>query len=144
MARGRPPEGAELVDHLRGSAQAKARLRALLETLSRRQSVHQASRALGISARRFHAVRRRLLQEVLARLEPRPAGRPTQPTAAAQPSTAALEAEVRRLRLELQAARIREELALALQQVLTRHRHRKKSRRRAGQRRAQSASRPNT
>jgi transposase-like protein len=128
MARGRPPEGAELVDQLEGSTDAKARLRAMLETLSGRQTVRQASRALGISTRRLHAVRRGLLQELLDRLEPRPAGRPPRPAAAPDGPTASLEAEVRRLRLDLQAARIREEIALAMPHVLTRRERAKKSR----------------
>jgi transposase-like protein len=129
MARGRPPGGAQLVDHLDGSAQAKARLRALLETLSGRRTVREVSRALGISERRLRAVRRALLQGGLDSLEPRPAGRPPRLAAAPDQSTVALEAEVRRLRLELQAARIREELALAMPHVLARNRRAKKSRR---------------
>ena len=139
MARGRPSEGAALVDHLSGSTEAKARLRALLETLSGRQTVRQASQALGISVRRLHAMRRTLLQQVLDRLEPRPAGRPTQ--MAAESPSAGLEAEVCRLRLDLQAARIREEIALALPHVLTRNNRAKKSRSSPGRRRAGNGER---
>ena len=144
MARGRPPAGAELVDHLEGSPQAKARLRALLETFSGRQSLQQASRAVGLSARRLQVLRRDLLQEVLQRLEPRAAGRPPRPAADAPATLAALEAEVHRLRLELHAARIREEIALALPHVLTRSRRTKKGRRREGRPRASNAGRPGT
>jgi len=129
MARGRPPCAAELVDHLDGSAEAKARLCAMLETLSGRRTVREISRVLGISDRRLHTVRRRLLQGMLDRMEPRPAGRPTRPAAAADESRAGLEAEVHRLRLELQAARIREEIALAMPHVLARSSRTKKSRR---------------
>jgi hypothetical protein len=142
MARGRPPEGAELVDHLSGSTEAKARLRALLETLSGRQTVRQASQALGISVRRLHAMRHALLQEVLDRLEPRPAGRPTQ--MAAESPSAGLEAEVCRLRLDLQAARIREEIALAMPHVLNRNSRTKKSPRSSSQPQVGSAGRHGT
>jgi hypothetical protein len=126
MARGRRPQGADLVDHLEGSALAKARLRAVLETFTGRQTIGQASQALGISTRRLHKLRRRLLQELLQRLEPRPAGRPPRSTAAPSVPTAALEAEVHRLQLELQAARIRAEIALAIPQVMNRCRRVKK------------------
>jgi transposase-like protein len=128
MARGRRPQGADVVDRLDGSALAKARLRALLETFSGRQTIGQASQALGISARRLHKLRRRLLQEVLQRLEPRPAGRPPRPVAAQAKPTAELQAEIRRLQLELQAARIRAEIALAMPQVLNRRRAKKRPR----------------
>src|SRR5215831_11846288 len=129
MVRGRPPRVAAWVEHLDGSAEAKARLRALLEALGGRQTIRQASRVLGISGRRLHAVRRELLQEMLDRLEPRPAGRPPRPAAAAEAATAALRAEVRDLRLELQAARIRAEIALAMPHVLSRSGRAQKSRR---------------
>jgi hypothetical protein len=129
-----------LVDHLNGSTEAKARLHALLETLSGRQTVGQASQALGISVRRLHAMRHALLQEILDRLEPKPAGRPTR-SAVSSGQTAALEAELRRLRLELQAARIREEIALAMPSVLTRSRRGKKSRRCPDRQRAGNAGR---
>src|SRR5262249_10438097 len=122
MARGRPPAGAELVDHLEGSPQAKARFRALLATFSGLQSLRQASHAAGISPRRLQVLRRDLLQRLLKHLEPRAAGRPPRRAASAEAPTAALEAEVRRLRLELHAARIREEIALALPHVLVRSR----------------------
>jgi hypothetical protein len=118
-----------LVDHLNGSTQAKARLRALLETLSGQRTVTEVSRALDISPRRFLVVRRRILQGVLDRLEPRPAGRPRRPAAGPDNSTAALQAEVHRLRLELQAARIREEIALAMPHLLARSSRAKKRQR---------------
>jgi hypothetical protein len=128
MARGRRPQIAQLVDRLDGSAPAKARLRALLESLSGRQTIGQASRALGISARRLHTLRGRLLQEVLRRLEPRPAGRPPRPAATPAGPTAELHVEIGRLQLELQAARIRAEVALAIPQVLNRRRAKKRPR----------------
>src|SRR5215831_8073698 len=83
MVRGRPPRVATWVEHLDGSAEAKARLRALLEALGGRQTIQQASRVLGISARRLHAVRRELLEEMLDRLEP-----PRQPPPPCEPKCA--------------------------------------------------------
>jgi hypothetical protein len=133
-----------LVNDLKGSPQAKARLRALLETLSGQQTIRQACRALGISARRLEVLRRGLLQEVLGRLEPRPAGRPPRPAASADARTATLEGEVHRLRLELHAARIREEIALALPHVLTRSRRTKKGQRKDAPARRSNAGRPGT
>jgi hypothetical protein len=133
-----------LVNDLKGSPQAKARLRALLDTLSGQQTIRQACRTLGIRARRLEVLRRGLLQEVLGRLEPRAAGRPPRPAASADARTATLEGEVQRLRLELHAARIREEIALALPHVLTRRRRTKKGQRAEGRPRGNNAGRPGT
>src|SRR5262245_36492730 len=90
MTRGRKPAWAELVNRLDGSTVAKARLRALLETLAGRQTVAAACLGLGLSERRFHALRDRILQAGLAGLEPRPAGRPGGPGAARQTPEAAM------------------------------------------------------
>jgi hypothetical protein len=116
-----------LVEGLEGSAGAKARLVMILEVLAGRRAVAQACARLGLSERRFHALRRGALQAALGGLEPSPLGRPARAPADTDGRAAALEAEVRDLRLELRAAQVREEIALVLPDLL---------RRRAGGRKA--------
>src|SRR5262245_55835330 len=105
MTRGRRPEWAAAVDRLEGSAVAKARLMAVLQALTGRQTAAQACLQVGLSERRFRGLRDRMLQAALGGLEPRPAGRPASPAAAAAADgrVAELEATVRDLRLDLRA-----------------------------------------
>jgi hypothetical protein len=129
MTRGRRPEGAGLVRRLAGSNDAKVRLQMIIEVLSGRRTVTQACARLGLSERRFHALRQCALQAALESLEPRPAGRPAR-TADGEASTEALEGIVRDLRLELRAAQVREEIALTMPELLRRTAGRKKAGRR--------------
>src|SRR5208282_948018 len=76
--RGRKPTGSNLVEHLEGSERAKARLKAILETLSGARSIPEVCEELGINESMFHRVRSEVLQTALQRLEPRPLGRPPQ------------------------------------------------------------------
>jgi hypothetical protein len=79
---GRKPLGPDLVEHLEGSQQAKQRLETILETIVGRLTIEQACKRLGIGSARFHNLRTEVLEAGLARLEPRPMGRPPrQPTA---------------------------------------------------------------
>jgi hypothetical protein len=117
MTRRRTPQWAAAVERLDGSALAKARLRAVLETLTGRRTVAEACRLLGLRERRFHELRNVVLQAALAGLEPRPAGRPPRPAAEPGGRVAALEATVRDLQLDLRAAQVREEIALMLPQL---------------------------
>jgi hypothetical protein len=100
------------VARLPGSAVARARVTAVLETLAGTCRVQEACRRLGLSEQRFDQLRSRVLQAGLDSLEPRPAGRRPRPVPAAD--VAALQARVAELEVELHAARVREEIALAL------------------------------
>jgi hypothetical protein len=120
MTRGRKPEGRQQVQGLDGSEEAKARLALYLETLAGKKTIAEAALALGLSERRFHVLRSRLLQAALDRLEPRPVGRPARHSGEASGQVTALQAQVRDLRLELRAAQIREEIALAMPHLLRR------------------------
>jgi len=115
--RGRIPAGPEYVDvkHLHGSAQAKERLRVILETMMGKWRVGEACHRLGICEQRFRQLRGELLQAALERLEGRPAGRPRRPQEPEQ--TAALRQQLAAMQLELHVAQVREEIALALPQV---------------------------
>jgi len=115
--RGRYPSGPEYVDvqHLHGSAQAKERLRVILETMMGQWRVSEACGRLGISEQRFRQLRAELLQAALERLEGRPAGRPRRPE---QPeATVALRQQLAAMQRELHVAQVREEIALALPQL---------------------------
>jgi transposase-like protein len=112
--RGRKPTGTNLLEHLEGSARAKARLKAILETLSGQRSIPEVCEELGIQESMFHRVRSEVLQTALDRLEPRPLGRPSLPASPHDARAAELEAKNRHLQLELKAAEVRRELAEAL------------------------------
>ena len=109
--RGRKPTGAKLVEHLDGSERAKARLKAILQTLSGERSIPEACEELGIAESLFHRVRGEVLQTALSRLEPRPLGRPPSPPSPGDGRRAELQEENLRLQTELKAAEVRRELA---------------------------------
>jgi transposase-like protein len=117
IVRGRYPSGPEYVDvkHLHGSAQAKERLRVILETMMGQWRVSEACQRLDISEPRFRQLRAELLQAALERLEARPAGRPRR---AEEPEAiAAVRRQLEAMQRELHVAQVREEIALALPQV---------------------------
>jgi hypothetical protein len=109
--RGRKPTGTNLVENLEGSQRAKARLKAILETLSGQRSIPEVCEELGIQESMFHRVRSEVLQTALDRLEPRPLGRPPRQVSPQDRHEAELEEENLRLQLELKAAEVRRELA---------------------------------
>jgi len=117
--RGRYPSGPEYVDvqHLHGSAQAKERLRVILETMMGQWRVGEACQRLGISEQRFRQLRAELLEAALERLEPRPAGRPRRVEESEQ--VASLRRQLEAMQRELHVAQVRAEIALALPQVAT-------------------------
>ena len=112
--RGRKPKGAELVTNLEGSDAARERLKRIVDSLAGRATVAEVCAELGIGESRFHQLRTDALQAAVDRLEPRPAGRPTQPVSPTDERVAELERQLRELRWELQACQIRLELAQAL------------------------------
>ena len=118
---GRPPEGAGQVERLDGDAEAKRRLRVILETVSGERSIEDACAELGVSASRFHELRREALESALRGLEPGVSGRPKRVSDIDSSSErlAELERENRELEIELQASYVRTEIALAMPQLLT-------------------------
>jgi hypothetical protein len=133
-------EAARLVARLDGSAEARGRLAVFLETLAGRRTRGEAALALGISERRFHALRGRLLQAALEALEPRSPGRRAQPGEQTVGQVADLQGQVRDLRLDLRASQIREEIALAMPHLLQRTGRTKKAARRKARRKPAPAS----
>jgi hypothetical protein len=118
MSRGRPPKGAELVDGLESSTQAKERLKVILQTIAGELSVVDACARLNVSEARFHALRAEALHAAADYLEPKPAGRRPQQTDTQAVEAAALKEQIQELKIELRATQIREELALLMPHVL--------------------------
>jgi len=79
MQAGRPPLGAELVDRMQGSPQAKKRVQIILQTLAGEMTIPQACEELDIGESRFHDLRKELLQVMVDGAESKPRGRPPGP-----------------------------------------------------------------
>ncbi|MBM3346467.1 MAG: helix-turn-helix domain-containing protein [Betaproteobacteria bacterium] len=114
LVAGRKPLGPALVERLDGSTSAKERLELILETLSGQVTVVGACQHLGISEAMFYKLRNRVLQVCLEDLEPKPRGRPPQPSSADSERSAELAAEVATLQRALAAQTVRLELAQQL------------------------------
>lgn len=108
---GRKPLGPGLVEHLEGSQRAKQRLEVILETIAGQSTIDQACQHLGIKPAMFYRLRTEVLAAGLARLEPRPMGRPPQPLTAEELKSAELQDRVEELESEVKIASVREEIA---------------------------------
>lgn len=120
MGRGRRPAGPEIVEQAEGSAEAKRRLRVILETVAGLKSVPEACAALGIEEARFYKLREKAVEAAVAGLEASAPGRPKKEDPADTTRVKELEEERKRLLFELQVSRTREEIAVALPHVLRR------------------------
>jgi transposase-like protein len=110
--------GPRLAERLGGSAPAKARLKAVLETIAGRRTISEVCAELGIGEAAFHKLRARALEGALSSLEPAPAGRPPDAKPGQDSHLAELQAELQELRTQLQASRIREEIAITMPHLL--------------------------
>jgi hypothetical protein len=108
---GRKPLGPALVEHLDGSRRAKQRLEVILATIAGQLTIERACEQLGIRPAMFYRLRTEVLEAGLARLEPRPIGRPPQSATAEQRRCEGLQLEVEDLQDELKLAEVREEIA---------------------------------
>ena len=120
MGRGRRPAGPEIVEQAEGSADAKRRLRVILETVAGLKSVPEACATLGVEEARFYQLREKAMEAAVAGLEAGASGRPRKEEPAESAEVKALREERDRLRLELRLSQVREELAVALPHVLKR------------------------
>jgi hypothetical protein len=118
MHAGCKPLGPALVEHLEGSERAKQRLEVILETIVGQLTINQACERLGIKEAMFHRLRMEMLEAGLSCLEPRPIGRPPQPTTADKVRCEELERRVAELESELKIAAVREEIAHVMPQVI--------------------------
>jgi hypothetical protein len=108
---GRKPTGPALVQHLEGSGRAKQRLEVILATIAGQMTIDQACSRLGIKPAMFCRLRTEVLEAGLARLEPRPMGRPRHVPTPEELRCAELSHELERLRSELKISEVREDVA---------------------------------
>ena len=74
--RGRPHEGAELVEKLDDcSDEARSRLKVIFQTLAGELTVEQACQALGIGRSAFNKLRSQFIENAVELLEPKTPGR---------------------------------------------------------------------
>jgi len=111
---GRKPTGPPLVHHLDGSEHAKQRLETILETVTGKISIREACDRLGIEEAMFFRLRTQALQAGLARLEPRPSGRPPRRASAEDQRITELERQLQEKNTELKAMDVRLEIAQAM------------------------------
>jgi hypothetical protein len=112
--RGRYPLGLEAIDNLEGSAQAKQRLKVILQTMMGESRLSQACDELELSEPRVQQLRQTMLQAALASLEPgKPGRRPRAPTEA-ELQVAQLQRQLEAQAVQQRAAEAREEIALIL------------------------------
>ena len=111
---GRPPRGPRLARSLEGSAHARRRLEAVLETIAGGMSVREACERLGIGETAFHRMRAKALGAALASLEPKALGRPPRRVDEKDRRIAELGSEIDRLKKVVTTSQVREELALAM------------------------------
>ena len=123
MRRGRKAAGPKLVEGLSGSDYAKKRLEVILQTISGEITIEEACDELQIGRTRFYDIRQTLLVDMVERLEPRPAGRPSEKQDKAK-EVEVLEKKVSQLEKELKASEVRAELST----FLPRQRPKKKKR----------------
>jgi hypothetical protein len=111
---GRKPSGSKLVEGMEGSELAKARVGAILDCLSGRKKIEEATEDLGIEQAMFFRMRSEALKWAVAALEPKPMGRPRKERTLEEEEIETLKLQIKRLELERDAAQIREEIALAM------------------------------
>jgi len=118
----RPTSGEKMLDPLPGTTEAKARLAAIVATMSGEKSIPEACTELCIGEARFHEMRKEFLASALGLLERKTAGRkPAEPPEGTVVRLAELEDENRTLREMLEASRIRTEIALTMPGLLKNH-----------------------
>jgi DNA-binding protein YbaB len=117
MMRGRYPSGPDFVDKLDGTAEAKDRVKVLLETLNGTCRVQEACARLTIKEARFDQVRIEVLQAAVNAAERRPAGRQAKEPTPLEAENQQLQEQLAEVQAKLEAALIRAELAVALPRV---------------------------
>lgn len=108
---GRKPQGPALVRRLEGSDQAKQRLEVILATIAGTLPIEEACQELGIEHSMLFRLRNEVLEAALARLEPRPRGRPPATCSTAEQRCMDLERRIQELETDLKIAAVREEVA---------------------------------
>jgi len=113
--RGRPREGAELVEKLDDcSDEARSRLKVIFQTLAGELTVEQACQALGIGRSAFNKLRSQFIENAVELLEPKTPGRKKKILTPEQVENQRLREEIERLKFELEAQRLREEIGILM------------------------------
>jgi hypothetical protein len=102
------------VDRLEGSEIARARARAVLETVAGLCGVEDACERLEICEQRFHQLRHEIMEGAMMAAEPGRPGRRPQTLSQDKEQIECLRQQVAELQRELQASKAREEIALDL------------------------------
>lgn len=116
--RGRPIKGTDKIESLQGSADAKHRLKIIMQSVSGELTIEEACNELGMEKSAFYRMREKALSGALSSLEPKEVGRPRTQQSEDQEYIEDLEAAMQVMRIELEASRIREELAISMPHVL--------------------------
>jgi transposase-like protein len=117
--RGRPHEGAELVEKLDNcSDEARERLKIIFQTLSGEFTVEQACETLNIQRSAFNKLRSQFIENAVQLLEPRTPGRKKKVPTLEQVENERLRQENERLKFELKAQQLREEIGIVMPHLL--------------------------
>ena len=117
--RGRPHEGAELVEKLEGGTEvARQRLKVIFQTLAGVFTVRQACEILRINRSAFNKLRSRFIANAVRLLEPKTPGRRKKVVTPQELENRRLVEENRRLTFELRAQQLREEIGLLMPHLL--------------------------
>lgn len=117
--RGRPHQGAELVEKLAdGSEVARQRLKVIFQTISGVFTVEQACRILQINRSAFNKLRSQFLANAVQLLEPKTPGRKKKVLTPQELENQRLVEENRRLKFELRAQQLREEIGILMPHLL--------------------------
>jgi Ser/Thr protein kinase RdoA (MazF antagonist) len=106
-----------MLEPLPGTPEAKARLAAIIASISGEKFIPELCRELGIGEARFHALRKEFLTGAMGLLERQTSGRKAS-SGDVPPELTRLRDENERLHLELEAAQIRAELAAVMPRAL--------------------------
>ena len=129
--RGRPAEGADLVDKLHErSEEARTRLKLILQTLAGECTVEEACQTLGINRSAFNKLRQQFIADAAQLLEPKKPGRKKKVPTDEDLELKQLRSEVGELKFQLRAQQVREEIGLLMPHVVRKTEDVKKSKKR--------------
>lgn len=120
MPLGGKPKGPALVDGIDAPAQAKRKLKVILETITGTKPIAEACGELGIAEAMFHKLRTEWLAESVKLLEPKPLGRPPKEKAVEVDEVQRLKEENARLTRELMASQLKADIAVTMPHLLRR------------------------
>jgi transposase len=119
VRRGRPHEGAELVDKLDDcSEEARQRLKVIFQTLAGVFTVEEACEILNIQRSAFYKLRGQFIENAVQILEPKTPGRKKKLVTPEQVENQGLREENERLKFELKAQQLREEIGILMPHLL--------------------------